>query len=1464
MSRVPDSESVVPPKLEAHDSVLQTKTGPQVHQVEPSVSLAGRQVIAGRYAILGQLGRGGMGEVWHAFDLKLRVDVALKSLRTDRVHQDVESLRREVRAAREVISPNVCRIFDLVVEDKQELVSMEFIDGTTLAELLQKQGPLELQKAADIASQFLAGLQAIHQAGLVHRDFKPENVMITRIGRVVVMDFGIAKPVAQFSETISGTPSYMAPEQLQGRRLDPRSDLFAAGVVLAEMIALGGVRSKESREALLAAIRQEPLQIPDHPWKKMIAQAVDKNLEHRFSSAAAMSRALEEVQQRRETTEDRRPYPGLSAFTKEDAKFFFGREPEIESILKKIEHQHLLAIIGPSGSGKTSLLHAGILPALSEGWKCVVCQPGDSPFVNLAQVFINEFPADQDAMRKMLRFEETDSALDLLRRWRHSCTEALIIVDRFEELFTLNTPGVQLRFAELLGRAALQSDVRILVVLRDDFLMMCRKYEALLPIFSEITGLLPVSGAALLQALTNPASACGYRFEDDSLIEEIIADVEKERGALPLLAFAASRLWEKRDRQLGILTRKAYQGIGGVAGALAQHAEATMDRIGTQRHEIAREIFRNLVTAQGTRAMRDMEELLSIFSNRKDAEEVLRALIDARLLTSFELNQDGKRRVEIIHESLLTAWPRLMRWRTQDADGAQLRDQLRQSAHFWEQRNRSSDLLWTGTAFLEFQAWHQRYTGKLTSTEDAYAHAMIQRASRQRKQRQLLYSTIIIVLISILTVITNFWRKENIARLRADSEARRAEASKLLALARFGMANSETAALAYTIASLEVADTPEARRFALETLWHGPISSIIPAKEIVKELDLGYGLQFSPNGKWLATESSIQIYIWPQNGSLPWIVKGEVFQFGPKSDHLITGSLTEPISIWSLNGKKLLRRVETMSGFPIVRRDRIFAFTFPDDGWSQISRLINPNAQPEILGKFYYKEDSARDIDPTATWIVTGKGSDIFLASLENPQGQRAIGRHPNKIHQAQFSHNGERLASLDDSGEIRIWLFDQGKIQLNRILKAARPGRGSNLQWNRSDTRIALGNASERIIQIWDLAGPPDAEPLVLRTTSGLIGEIDFHPIDGWLAAANYDRISFWPMNHQYAGVMRGHVDRVRSITFAGNNQIVTGGYDGTVRIWQLSGAGQSESKILLRNTGLVRALAFNKHKKQVLAGGTEGMFLIPLEAGQNVRRLAGPIRGVAFNADGRLAAGAPHSSQRGEMVLRIWDLDTGEIIKKFPLRKNPSSDDEEGGVDSIQFLPNGSLITAGQGGVRLWNLDHGTYEYLIPNNAWTAMTMSDDSPHMIARETEAGVPIFYDLNNRSSHSMTFHGPGRGNAIALDSTGRIFASGGLDGIVRVSSINNEEPHLLYGHEGEVACMAISDDGNWIASGGGDGTVRLWPMPKGKPFHILPYAEFLNRLKALTNVRVVADSKSSTGYRIDYDKFVGWGKVPTW
>ncbi len=228
-------------------------------------SLVSGAEIGGRYRIVSRVGAGGMGEVWRAFDLKLRVEVALKAVRKDVVTSErhLEALRQEVRAAREVVSPNVCRIYDLEEIDGRELVSMEFVDGQTLLDVLKERGPLELAEAQDIASQFLAGLEAIHKAGFIHRDVKPENIMVTRAGRVVVMDFGLARHETDPSRSASGTPAYMAPEQVRGEVLDARADVYAAGVVLAEMVSPGGVKDVDSRKSLWEGVRSEPPKLPE-------------------------------------------------------------------------------------------------------------------------------------------------------------------------------------------------------------------------------------------------------------------------------------------------------------------------------------------------------------------------------------------------------------------------------------------------------------------------------------------------------------------------------------------------------------------------------------------------------------------------------------------------------------------------------------------------------------------------------------------------------------------------------------------------------------------------------------------------------------------------------------------------------------------------------------------------------------------------------------------------------------------------------------------------------------------------------------------------------------------------------------------------------------------------------------------------------------------------------------------------
>jgi hypothetical protein len=268
-----------------------------------------------------------------------------------------------------------------------------------------------------------------------------------------------------------------------------------------------------------------------------------------------------------------------------------------------------------------------------------------------------------------------------------------------------------------------------------------------------------------------------------------VSAVEEARVALPLLAFTVARLWERRDRERACLTREAYLEIGGVAGALAQHAEETLERIGVEHEATVREFFRNLVTAEGTRAVTDWEELLSVAPKRDVAEAVLRELVDARLLTSYEVagtdSRPGRRRVEVAHESLLTAWPRLVRWRTQDEDSAQMRQQLEQAAHLWDEKGRTGDLLWTGTAFQEFDLWRQRYAGALTAVEAAFARAMAEQASRRRRRRRMAVAAVIAALSAVAIAV-------GVSRQQAVESARRSEASKLLAHAELRLSDDPT------------------------------------------------------------------------------------------------------------------------------------------------------------------------------------------------------------------------------------------------------------------------------------------------------------------------------------------------------------------------------------------------------------------------------------------------------------------------------------------------------------------------------------------------------------------------------------------------------------------------------------------------------------------------------------------------
>jgi WD40 repeat protein len=244
------------------------------------------------------------------------------------------------------------------------------------------------------------------------------------------------------------------------------------------------------------------------------------------------------------------------------------------------------------------------------------------------------------------------------------------------------------------------------------------------------------------------------------------------------------------------------------------------------------------------------------------------------------------------------------------------------------------------------------------------------------------------------------------------------------------------------------------------------------------------------------------------------------------------------------------------------------------------------------------------------------------------------------------------------------------------------------------------------------------------------------------------------------------------------------------------------------------------------------------------------------------------------GPMVLAVWDAETGEQ-RLFDLPEAPSTPEGfKGAVNSVHFVDETTLYTAGVAGVLRWDLETGTYEQVFAAEPGTEVTieMSADGRVALARPHRIGDPsqtceafeLLHPTSGAREPLASFEDcPG---TFALDPSGAVAVTGDFEGVVRVGRLSGGERHLLFGHEGAVESVAISPDLRWVASAGEDSTLRLWPMPDldKPPLHTLPHDELLAKLESLTNLRAVRDAESSTGWTIELGPFPGWEEVPTW
>ena len=483
------------------------------------------------------------------------------------------------------------------------------------------------------------------------------------------------------------------------------------------------------------------------------------------------------------------PFKGLASFDVDDAEFFFGRERLVAEMVARLVGAPLMGIVGPSGSGKSSALRAGLLPALadgvlpgSEGWGLALLRPGEQPQRALADAVAAAGPVER----------------------------LVVAVDQFEEVFTTcRGEAERTGFADALVAAA--SDPRrraiVLVAIRADFYGRCASYPELWRLLgaNQVT-VGPMRRDELRHAIELPAARAGLQVEPE-LTDALIADVEGEPGALPLMSTSLLELWQRRDgRRLRI---SAYEQVGGVDGAVARLAERTYARLDPAQRDIARRILmRSVGEGEGDAVVRRrvaFDELPG-----EGVAEVLDILADDRLVTVSEGS------VEVAHEALLREWPRLRGWLEEDAQGRRTHQQLAAAAREWDAGGRDPGELYRGARLAGAQEWAGTHEVDLNPAERGFLDQS--RAASERSHRRLRAGLIGVAALLVLAVIAGAVALDQ--RGNARDQATVADAQRLGARAL--LENDLDTSLLLARQGVALADSAQTRGSLLAALGKSP------------------------------------------------------------------------------------------------------------------------------------------------------------------------------------------------------------------------------------------------------------------------------------------------------------------------------------------------------------------------------------------------------------------------------------------------------------------------------------------------------------------------------------------------------------------------------------------------------------------------------------------------------------------